>query len=68
MLTAAVRGIEPIIMSFGAAFAALGFNTMRMQDVDHSEKKSFLKWLSHFRDEGEEDYWLPDEEDIPYLT
>ena len=35
---AAVRGIEPIILSFGAAFAALGFNVHSNYDI-HPFKK-----------------------------
>ena len=30
---AAVRGIEPMILSFGAAFAAIGLNKQSSQDV-----------------------------------
>ena len=30
---AAARGIEPIILSFGAAFAALGLNDKSIQDL-----------------------------------
>ena len=46
LLAAAVRGgIEPVILSFGAAFAALGLNSHTNHDVDHFESKGFLGWL-----------------------
>ena len=50
MLAAAVRGgIEPIILSFGAAFAALGLNSQINHDVDHFDKKGVLGRLKEFR-------------------
>ena len=42
---AAVRGIEPIILSFGAAFAAFGLNDQSSHNVEQSPfdmKKYFL--------------------------
>ena len=49
LLAAAVRGgIEPIILSFGAAFAALGLDSQTNHDVDHFEKKGFIDRLKEF--------------------
>ena len=46
---AAVRGIEPIILSFGAAFAALGLNEQTSHD-EHFDVKGLFK--SKFASEG----------------
>ena len=46
MLAAALRGgVEPVLLSFGIAFAALGQDSQPMHDVSHFELKSFLGWL-----------------------
>ena len=43
LLAAAARaGIEPVILSVGAAFAALGLNSQRNHDVNHFEWNKFL--------------------------
>ena len=39
---AAVRGLEPIILSFGAAFAALGLNEQTSHD-EHFDVKGLFK-------------------------
>ena len=39
---AARAGIEPVILSVGAAFAALGLNSQRNHDVNHYEWNKFL--------------------------
>ena len=39
---AAVRGIEPIILSFGAVFAAIGLNDMPKQDILFSKTKEWF--------------------------
>ena len=43
---AAVRGIEPVILSFGAAFAAIGLNDQRSDDVKLFESKEWFKFKS----------------------
>ena len=46
MFAAAVRGIEPVILSLGAAaFAALGQDSDPMHDVSHFEWKNIFGWL-----------------------
>ena len=40
---AAVRGIEPIILSFGAAFAAIGLNDRNSHDVAFRTRKVWVK-------------------------
>ena len=40
---AAVRGIEPIIMSFGAAFAAIGLNDHSNHDEQIFKSKEWFK-------------------------
>ena len=50
---AAVRGIEPIILSFGAAFTALGLNVHSNHDKqplmkvkDHKDMKELKDWFT----------------------
>ena len=46
MLAAVLRGgVEPVLLSFGIAFAALGQDSQPMHDVSHFEWKSLLGWL-----------------------
>ena len=40
---AAVRGIEPIILSFGAAFVALGLNDQPSLDLQLLNRKAWSK-------------------------
>ena len=40
---AAVRGMEPVILSFGAAFAALGLNDQSSHDVQLFDVKGWFK-------------------------
>ena len=40
---AAARGIEPIILSFGAAFAALSLNELPSHDLQLFDKKVWFK-------------------------
>ena len=45
MLAAAIRGgIEPLILSFGAAFAARGLDSQPNHDINHFEWKNIFKW------------------------
>ena len=58
MFAAAVRGIEPVILSLGAAaFAALGQNSDPMHDVSH------FKWENIFGSKNGNKK-LPEKEDI----
>ena len=48
MLAAAIRGgVEPVLLSFGTAFAALGQNFQPSHNVSHFdfEWNSFIGWL-----------------------
>ena len=45
---AAVRGIEPIILSFGAAFAAFGLN----DQSSHNEEQSHFDMKKYFLNEN----------------
>ena len=40
---AAARGIEPIILSFGAAFAAIGLNDQHSDDAKHFNMKGWFQ-------------------------
>ena len=50
---AAARGIEPIILSFGAAFAAIGLRDQSSHDVQLFAKKKIQErfWSEHHADE-----------------
>ena len=50
---AAVRGIEPIILSFGAAFAAIGLNDQRSDDLKLFEQKEWFKFKSEKSEKSE---------------
>ena len=54
---AAARGVEPIILSFGAAFAALGLNDQPSHDVQLFDVKGWLKntFKSESKDEASKD-------------
>ena len=54
---AAARGIEPVILSFGAAFAALGLNDQPSHDVQLFDVKGWLKntFKSESKDEASKD-------------
>ena len=46
ILAAAIRGgAEPVLLSFGTAFAALGQDSQPTHDVSHFEWKSILGWF-----------------------
>ena len=46
MLAAALRGgVEPVLLSFGIAFATLGQDSLPKHDVSHFEWKSILGWF-----------------------
>ena len=70
---AAVRGIEPIILSFGAAFAAIGINDHSSHDVQLFKSKEWFKFKSEKADDtedikseifkGDETYISPEDED-----
>ena len=61
-MAAAIRGIEPIILSFGAAFAALGLdNKLNYDDDAHFIRmKNLKKFLGP---KAEEEEYLEDQED-----
>ena len=62
-MAAAIRGIEPIILSFGAAFAALGLdNKLNYDDDAHFIRMKNMKKL--LGPKGEEEEYLEDQEDL----
>ena len=50
---AAVRGIEPFILSFGAAFAAIGLNDQRSDDLKLFESREWFKFKSEKSEKSE---------------
>ena len=51
---AAARGIEPIILSFGALFAAIGLNDMPKHDILHSKTREWFDKENYTKIKGEE--------------
>ena len=51
LLGAAVRGIEPIILSLGAAFTAFGIDSQPRHDINH------YKWDWNFVCELLKEFW-----------
>ena len=59
MLGAAIRGTEPIILSFGAALVASGLDSRNTKDVNHfvewdGIKEFFKPWTDKLKEVGKE--------------
>ena len=54
---AAVRGMEPVIMSFGAAFAAIGLKDWPSHDVQHFKPREYI---SEYRNKITGKEWDPE--------